>query len=48
MKKEWKNPQMIQLGVEQTKGGPIYDTEPDGTPWFDNDLQKWLTPSGHS
>lgn len=47
MKKEWINPQLIQLGVDKTQGGTEYNSTPDGTPWTD-DEGIWQTPTGSS
>ena len=48
MKKEWINPQLIQLSVDNTQGGIIYEDAPDGDPYFDEVHKCWVTPHGHS
>lgn len=48
MKKEWINPQIFQLGVQQTHGGPNYTEAPDGDPYYDEETNKWWVPHGES
>ena len=47
MKKEWINPQIIQLGVDKTESGTKYNLQADGLPWTD-DEGIWHTPTGYS
>jgi hypothetical protein len=47
MKKEWINPQIIQLGVDKTESGTKYNLQADGQPWTD-DEGVWHTPTGYS
>lgn len=48
LKKQWNKPQIFQLGVEYTQGGTVYDSLPDGDPWYDAEHKCWQTPSGHN
>ena len=47
MKKEWINPQIIQLGVDKTESGTKYNPQADGQPWTDDEAV-WHTPTGYS
>ena len=47
-KKQWNNPEVLQLGIEETQGGVTYDPAPDGAPWYDAPHKTWQTPSGKS
>ena len=47
MKNNWEDPQVFQLGVEDTKGGTVYNPTADGDPWQDSN-GKWHIPVGRS
>lgn len=48
MKKKWEKPELQDLSLKETKGGPIYDVTADGDTVWDETGNKWWTPSGHS
>ena len=47
-KKIWSNPEITDLSVIDTKGGPNYTVEADGDPVYNADTKTWWTPSGKS
>ena len=47
-KKQWNNPEISQLGIDETQGGVHYNSTPDGDPWYDTAHKTWQTPSGKS
>ena len=48
MKKEWNSPQIFQLEVQQTYGGPKLTPEADGEPYYDDETRNWWVPVGES
>lgn len=48
MKKEWQKPEIKNLSLKETKGGPNWDPKADGDAIYDPNTNKWWTPSGRS
>lgn len=48
MKKEWKKPEIKNLSLKETKGGPKWDPKADGDAIYDPNTNAWWTPSGRS
>ena len=44
--KEWMEPQVFDLTLKETKGGPHYTPKSDGPAIYDEVTDKWWTPSG--
>lgn len=46
MKKTWQNATLETLEINATAGGPVYNTTADGETWWNEDQNRWETPSG--
>lgn len=46
MKKTWENATMETLEITATAGGPKYNKTQDGEVWWNEDKDRWETPSG--
>ena len=45
--KKWEEPQVADLSLKETKGGPVYSAEADGPAIYDHVVHSWWTPSGY-
>lgn len=48
MKKEWQSPELSDLLLKETKGGPTFNPDADGESVYDPNTNAWWTPSGVS
>lgn len=46
--KKWEEPQIFDLSLQETKGGPNYTAESDGPVIFDTTTGKWWQEHGKS
>lgn len=48
MKKTWENATLEALEINATAGGPKYNTTQDADAWWNEDQNRWETPSGEA
>ena len=48
MKKNWIEPEVQALDVQNTFGGPKFNPEQDAEIWFCKETNMWWTPYGES
>lgn len=46
--KKWSEPEVFDLSLKETKGGPKITNEADGDAVYDQGTNKWWVPVGQS